>query len=750
MLSQNNSKKQYLAHILQNIPRKPGVYKMKDGQGHIIYVGKAINLKNRVSSYFNNSPKETRTAKMVEQIRDIDYMVVDSDLEALILESNLIKELRPKYNILMKDDKSYVYLKITVDERYPRIYIVRKVAKDKAKYYGPKTAAHKLINTLKLLKRIFPYKNCELAMDYGVRAETRYKNMSAAQIDYHRKHCLGPCITSVSPEEYRKTVNQVIACFDGKHIKQIKDDMFKAAREKKFEVAASIRDKLKAIEDINEQQRVSDPSLHDLDIVNYATQDDNIYFNLFQIRGGKLIGQENFIFKATNENGCLHEDPDALNSFLEQYYEKATDIPAEILIPHDVEEKETVERWLSEMKNQKVTLKIPERGKKNHLLDLSLENAKSFARQSMIKWQGAAKDTREKALEVLRDILKLPGIPIRMECYDVSHFGGTGTVGSMVVFDKGFPKKEDYRHFKLHQETIGKPDDYASMSEIFMRRLKYLKPAMAAKSLKIRKATKKEHTDIAKGLKIKRLPERTFLAVEKDAKFSGFVQVLFSTDKKVLIEKISADRNTDIGLIIKKTLEKCKTARIYLLVPNAECPAYEENGCQKINKIPDSFKVPKSHNILVFDKTKHSEDRSFRRTPDLLVVDGGKGQLGVAVSALQKYDLKIPIISIAKKEEEIFVPGQSDPIRLDYGDPVLLLIKHIRDESHRFAITYQQKIYLKAATFSILDKIPGLGHKLKQKLLRHFSSPENISNATEDQIAALVGVKLAKKIKEIF
>jgi excinuclease ABC subunit C len=748
MLSQNNNKKQYLAHILQNIPHKPGVYKMKDGQGNIIYVGKAIDLKNRVSNYFNNSPKETRTEKMVENIRDIDYTVVDSDLEALILESNLIKELRPKYNILLKDDKNYVYLKITVNELYPRIYIVRKVAKDKAKYYGPKTAAYKLINTLKLLKRIFPFRNCQLAMDFSVHGQSKYKNMSPAQLEYHRKHCIGPCITSVTPEEYRKTINQVIAFFEGKHegiIRQIKEDMIKAAQEKKFEVAASIRDKLKAIEDITEQQRVSDPNLRDLDIINYFPQDDNIYFNLFQIRGGKLINQENFIFKATNENGtAAAEDPDALESFLEQYYEKATDIPPEILVPHTIEEQGTMEEWLTEMKGQKVAIKIPERGKKNHLLDLSYENAKSYARQSMIKWQGAAKDTREKALKELQNILKLPEPPLRLECYDISHLGGTDTVGSMVVFEHGFPKKEYYRHFKLHQQA---PDDYASMQEILTRRLKYLKPALEAKDLNIRNPKKEELLLIAKELKAKKLPVKTFFAIEKDDKYAGFVQIFMTADKKALIEKMHGAQQQDFSFLIRKTAEKLKVKRIYVECDNKDKICLEEAGCQSIAKIPDTIPKRKGKTVIVYDKNNNIQDKSFLKTPDLMIIDGGKGQLGIAAATLKKYGLKLPLISIAKKEEEIFLPGNPISIQLAKNDPVLHLIQHIRDESHRFAITFQRSLRFKTTTTSFLDQIYGLGPQLKKRLLQHFKSPENIRNATEAEIAKIAGPKLAAKIK---
>lgn len=754
MLSHTADKKQYIGHILKNIPHKPGVYKMKSADGRIIYIGKAVDLRNRVSSYFKNDKDQAeRTRKMVGQIEDIDYTVVDSDLEALILETNLIKEIRPKYNILMKDDKNYVYVKITVAEEYPRIYLVRKVSKDKARYFGPKTAAYKVINTLKLLKRIFPFKNCELAMDYGVRGESRHQNMSAAGLEYHRKHCLGPCIMSVSTQEYRQTVNQVIDFFEGKRddiIGRVKEDMHRAAAEKKFEVAASIRDKLKALEEINETQRISDPGLHNIDIINYSEQDDRAYFVLFQVREGKLINQENFIFGARDTDKGGNEDSEALSAFIEQYYEKASDIPPEILIPHNIEEPDTAMAWLSGMKGQKVKLIVPERGKKNHLLELSAQNAQSFARQSQIKWQGLEKDNRDQALEDLRILLNLEKPPVRLECYDISHFQGGETVASMVVFEKGFPKKEDYRHFKIHCVKDNIPNDYASMEEVLSRRLKYLKPTAASAQTRLRKPRKKELLLIKKSLGVKKLPARTFLVLEKDKKYAGFLQIMVSPQKKALVEKFDFLVPPDFGFIIRKAAEKTKVRRIHVASPPSYVNSFEEAGCEPVKKIPDHIKPRVGEQIMVFDKIRHIEDKSFRKRPDIIIIDGGKGQLSSAVKIIGKYGMsgELPVISLAKKEEEIFVPGKQQGIILEKDNHVLHLIQHIRDESHRFAVSYHQKLRLKATTASILDSVFGLGPELKTKLLRRFGSTEAIKNASETEIAETVGPKIAKKLKE--
>ncbi len=755
MPTEVKDRQQYLDHILKNIPNKPGVYKMKSSDGQVIYVGKAKNLKHRVSSYFQSkTDKETRTLKMIEQIADIEYIEVGTELEALFLETNLIKELRPKYNVLMKDDKNYIYIKITVQEPYPRIYLVRKVQKDKARYIGPKTAAHKVIKTLKVLKRVFPFKNCSMAIDYGVYGENKKSMlMTEANLRYHTKHCLGPCMTSVSPEEYQKIIQKVIEFLEGKHediIDQIKEEMLQAAAEKKFEIAGAIRDKLKAVEDIIEPQRISDPRQKDLDIINYVEQEDKLYFNLFQLRRGKLIDQENFIFKAP-QNGETNNS-DALNAFIEQYYEKATDLPKEVLIPHEIEDKDTLEEWLSQMKGQKVGIIIPERGKKNHLLDLSLENAQSFARQSQIKWQGAEKGSREQALEDLKDLLNLPKMPYRLECYDISHFGGTETVSSMTVFEKGFPKKEDYRKFKLHQEESGAPNDFASMEETLTRRLKYLKPSKAAADFKLKKATKKELKIISEktGLILNEKtpePALNFFIVEKENKNIGFIQVKITPAKRHLIENLQLDERIDLSILVKKIIEKTKASRVYYNSPDDQVPVFEEAGFQHIQKLPDEFPQINNMTYLCFDKTKYIDDKSFKKIPDLIVIDGGKGQLSSAMKAMVKYELKIPMISLAKREEEIYLPGNPNPIKLEQSDPISLLIQHIRNEAHRFAVSYHQNLRLKATTSSILDTIEGIGPELKIKLLQAFGSPEGLKQATMYEISQVVGHKLAMKIK---
>jgi excinuclease ABC subunit C len=743
----------YLKHIISKLPSKPGVYKMKDASGGILYIGKAKDLKKRVSNYFQNNKKNAKTKKLVEQIEDIDFIAVDSELEALILETNLIKEVRPKYNILMKDDKNYVYIKITVNEDYPRIFITRKLEKDKAKYFGPKTAQHKAEKTLTVLKKIFPFRHCSLLIDYVRPGKVNVRNATIKYpcLDYHIKRCIGPCLGNVSKEEYRKIVDQIIRFLEGKHdeiITKLKEDMAAAVKDKKFESAAKIRDKLMAVEEILERQKVVDTHQENLDVINYFNKEGQIFFNLFQIRNGRLLNQDNFIFKTE----VLHEeDPDTLMSFFEQYYEKATDIPKEILIPHDIEGKSTIEKWLSDMKGQKIKILVPKKGRKDKLLELAYSNAKHFSGLSEAKWEGKEKKGREEALQNLMEILKLDKAPRRIECFDVSHLSGTGTVSSMIVFENGFPKKSDYRKFKLHQEKSGSPDDYASMEETLDRRFKYLKPSAANQELKLKKITKKEFPQMLKIQKLKKIDNKDYLAIELNKKICGFVHFIEAADKKLLILLIhfyEEKSNVETRLLLKKICEKLRTKRLYLHEKSFSNEILERSGCQFINKIPDSFKLKKDEKLLVFDKTKQKDDSSFTKIPDLIIIDGGKGQLNVAVRLLKKICLKIPVVSIAKREEELFIPGKSDSIKLSKDNPVLHLIQHSRDEAHRFAVSFQQNVHLKNVKSSILDEIPGIGEGIKQKLLLKFGAPENLRSATLYEIASVAGKKNAIKIKE--
>lgn len=759
----------YLAHLLKNIPDKPGVYKMKDKDGKIIYIGKAKSLNKRVKSYFQKTGKDSKTEKLVANIEDIDYSVVNTELEAIMLETNLIKQYRPKYNILMKDDKNFVYVKITVNEDFPRVLITRKVEKDKAKYFGPKTAQHKVIKTLKVLKRIFPYRHCNLGIEDlgGGKVKITHKTIKFPCIDYHIKRCAAPCIAAVTVKEYKEIIEKIVGFFEGRYdeiINTLKEEMTRAANEKKFEKAASIRDRLTTIEDIMEKQEISAPDLRNMDIINYYKPSNHIYFTLFQVRGGKLINQENFELKSAleDENAI---DKEALSAFIIQYFEKATDFPDEILIPHETDDLKELTEFTSGLKGKKIEISVPQKGHKNKLLDLCFENAKNFAKLSEIKWQGHAKTEREQALEQLASILGMENPPKRLECYDVSHLGGTSTVSSMVVFENGFPKKSDYRKFRLSQNTAGKPDDYASMEETIQRRLKHLKPSIETAEIKILKlkpaiAPKvKKDSKVTKAEKKKKKPpksdltEKHYQIVFKGNKI-GTVEIVQNKSNKSLIKTLEIKKEgQDLSLrpFIKKIAEKCKTKRIYVSANPENTALLEKAGCELIRKIPDHFEPssPKD-TVMVFDLMKKYSDSSFSKKPDLIIVDGGKGQLNIAQNVIDRYKLKLPLISIAKKNEEIFIPGRKKEVILAKDSPALRMIQHIRDESHRFAVSYQTGLHLKASKTSTLDEIPGIGSATKAKLLKHFGSPENIRNSTLYELEKIAGKKNAIKIKEHF
>lgn len=764
----------HLQNILENLPANPGVYKMKDAQGHIIYVGKAKNLRNRVKSYFQRTQEQAmRTQKMVSQVVDLDYTVVGTELEALLLETNLIKELRPKYNILMKDDKNYVYVRITTDEDYPRITLVRKVTKDKARYYGPKTAAWKVKETFKMLKQILPFRHCNLDIKFVKKGlnreevEVTNKVIKYPCLDYYIKRCSAPCIGHISKENYRKIIDKVIGFFEGRTediIEELKSQMLEAAQERKFEKAARIRDKLLHIQEILEKQRISDPHRKDTDIINYYFEEGKIYVNLFQIREGKLLNQENFILDV-RENKELINDNEILESFLNQYYEKATDIPKEILIPVDFGEKTVFEEWLSQMKNQKVSILIPQKGEKNKLLELAFENAKSYAKQCRVRWMMEGK-TPQDALEELKKHLKLEKLR-RLECYDISHLGGTLTVGSMVVFENGIAKKEHYRTFKIRTLKEIKPDDYLCMKEILSRRLKYLRTA--SKAFKFIKPTKKLIPQIQKiiddnptliGPTI--VTKQYFLCIINDKKeLLAFGRTEKANPESAEIRSLwvfEKYRGQKLGHdLMRRLIEKTKFKKYYVYVKPELRDYYEIFGFTEVKQIPNFFverirtdeKEMGEEGILLLVERKKAlaRDPSLTEKPDLLIIDGGKGQLKSALGALKESSLNIPAVSLAKREEEIFLPGETDSIKLSRDSEALKLLQRIRDEAHRFAITFQRDLREKHMTRSALDEIKGVGEKYRKTLLQKFGSLENIKSASITDLSQIVGKKLAEKIK---
>ncbi|MDP2642628.1 MAG: excinuclease ABC subunit UvrC [Candidatus Peregrinibacteria bacterium] len=708
MISEKESKK-----ILEKAPSSPGIYKMINEEGIVLYVGKAKDIKKRLRQYFQKDYQHsTRTKKLLENTAKIDFTSVDTELEAIIFESNLIKQLQPKYNILMKDDKNYVYIKIT-NEDFPRIQIVRKVEKDGAKYIGPKTAAHKVETTFKILKTIFPFRHCNLDIKFKKKleidneVEVGNKVIKYPCLDYYIKTCAAPCIGKITKEEYAEIIKNVENFLSGKAdpiVKDMKEKMQKLAANREFEKAGKLRDKLKKVGEILEKQKVSDPNQEDKDVINYYITQNKAYFNLFQIRDGKLIGQENFTLSA--EAAEENESTEILEAFIKQYYKIATDIPKEILISHEIEDKNEIEKILSEEKKSKVEIVVPKIGNKNKLLEMSLNNAKIYADRQKPSWKVESEFTKEGTQE-LQKLLKLETPLKRIECYDISHLGGTETVGSMVVFQNGIPKNNLYRKFKLR--TIeGHPDDYKSMQEVLTRRFSKITADYKAKDYIFKKATKKYEKEINKNIKKNNLTEgidlKNFYTLEKNKKtLAAFAALQEHGNSVAQINSffvMPKERGNKIGRkLLKNIIEKTKSKRIYIICKNSLLDYYAMIGFEEIKKVPQELEktfnsckaCEKNTLAMAYDKNKHKPDESFLQIPDLIIIDGGKGQLSVATKVMQELELKIPHISLAKQLEEIFTPENKTSIILDKTNAALKLLQRIRDEAHRFAITYNKE-----------------------------------------------------------
>jgi excinuclease ABC subunit C len=613
---------EHIKGILDTLPSKPGCYLMQNAEGTIIYVGKAISLKNRVRSYFRaDTGHDHKTRRLVREITEIEWIVVGSELEALILEMNLIKKHRPRYNVRMKDDKRYPYIKIHWQDPFPKVTVTRLMQEDGARYFGPYTSAWAVYQTLDVLRRVFPYLTCDRVITGLDPRPCLY---------YDIRLCLGPCIGAVDQAQYRQMIGDLQEFLNGHSepvLRRVQADMEQAAEALNFERAAALRDKIKALQSIVERQKVVfSADYKDSDVLALARADNEACVQIFFIRGGKLIGREYFVLEGTEDTA----DADVMAQFIKQFYTEAASIPQQVMLPEEIEEAKIIQEWMrSRRGGEKVEIFVPQNGQSQELVQMAAENASETLSALRARWQ-ADSHRQEQALAELQSALQLPGPPNRIECYDISNTQGTASVGSMVVFSQGVPDKRLYRRFNI--ESVTGPDDFASMEEVLTRRFRRWQAAQGS----------------------------------------------------------------------------------------AENPGSKP-------------------------------DESFSFLPDLLIVDGGKGQLGRAVDVLGKYDLvdRVPVVGLAKQEEEIFFPHRSKPLVLPPHSQGLYLVQRVRDEAHRFAITSHRARRSKQGMASALDSIPGIGPAKRKSLLKHFGSVDKIRVASLEELTAVPGINaaLAETIK---
>ena len=600
---------------LAAVPLEPGVYLHRDAEGKVLYVGKSASLRDRLRSYFGSKKNlDPKSVELVSRIDDFEYIVTASEQEALLLENSLIKEHKPKYNIRLKDDKTYPYIKVDLAEDFPRIYVTRRTANDGARYFGPFASAGSVRKTLDLLKRLFPYRSC---------TKTITGNDSRPCLEYHIKRCVAPCTGYASRNDYSEVIAQVVMFLEGNTkeiVSDLKTTMLEASDNLEFERAGALRDRLKAIEKVYEGQNVVGLGREELDVIGAAYGGEEAWVEIFFIRQGKLIGRDHFTMSGTREE----DGQEILARFIEQFYSSASHVPRKILVPESITDKEVVAGWLETKRKGPVEINVPQRGAKRRLIEMVTTNAAQGLEQLKLKW--ISDSTRmETAMSELQEELNLPRSPKRIECYDVSHIQGTNTVASMSVFQDGKPLSSNYRRFKIKSHDGN--DDFASMREVLSRRFKRL----------------------------------------KNARDGG-----------------------------------------------------EENA-------------------------------SFAAAPDLVLIDGGKGQLSSAVEVMLHLGLQdIQLASIAKREEEIFLPDAAEPVIMPKNSQGLFLLQRARDEAHRFAVTFHRNLRGKSSVKSALDLVPGIGPKRRKMLIRSFGSVQGIREASEDQLAAAPGMtaKVARQIKE--
>ncbi|MCL6520173.1 MAG: excinuclease ABC subunit UvrC [Armatimonadetes bacterium] len=592
---------------LAHVPAKPGAYMMKDERGEVIYVGKAASLRARVRSYFQKGQMHpAKVSAMIAKVADVDWLVTDSEVEALMLECNLIKQHRPRYNVRLRDDKHYPYLCVTLSEPFPRVVITRRSKQDGNKYFGPYTNSEAVRDTQRLIRKVFKIRSCN-------------KKLSGSEQDrpclnYHLEQCLSPCSGKIGAEEYAILVRDTCLFLEGRHeslVKRMVAEMELAAENLEFERAARLRDQIEAINKVVERQKIISTAHAEQDVISLATKNGTACVQVFFIRSGRLIGQETFFMEGITDETAEH----ALEEFVKQYYGRGASVPPEILISHELPDREVIEEWLKIKRGGAVRLTYPRRGEKKKIVEMAAVNA-ALAAEREAELSAEDESRKMEMVGALMEVLELPKLPRRIEAYDISNIQGMQAVGSMVVFEDGMPAKSDYRRFKIR--TIDQPDDYGMMREVLRRRF-----------------------------------------------------------------------------------------------------------------------------------AKKEEER-FANLPDLLLIDGGRGQLNTALEVLSEAGLTIPVVGLAKQFEEIYVPERPEPMLLPPDSKALHLLQQIRDEAHRFALAYHQKLREKKAKKSLLDDIPGIGPKRRRALIKQFGSVVAIKQASIEDLLKVPGITkpIAEEIHE--
>ena len=636
---------------LKKLPARPGVYIMHDEKDHIIYVGKAISLKNRVRQYFQSSRnKGVKIEQMVTHIRRFEYIVTDSELEALVLECNLIKEHHPKYNTMLMDDKTYPFIKVTTNEEFPRVLLARRILKDKAKYFGPYTSAQAVRDTIDLIHKLYHIRSCNrnLPKDIG---------KDRACLNYHIHQCDGPCQGHVSKEEYGKSVAKVLQFLNGHYeliLDELEEKMNQAAENLEFEKAIEYRELLNSVRKVAQKQKITDSSGEDRDVLAMAEEGSDAVVQVFFIRGGRMIGRDHFYLRtAPGETKA-----EILDSFIKQYYAGTPFIPGELMLSEELEDVQVLKEWLSAKRGGKVDIRVPQKGTKEKLVELAADNARMVLTKDKERLRREERRTTG-AVRELEELLGISGLE-RMEAYDISNTNGFESVGSMVVYEHGKPKRNDYRKFKI--KGIQGPDDYGSMKEVLTRRFTH--------GLEERKKYQEQNLNSESGA-----------AVEKQ-------------------------KSTGIG---------------------------QKMGSEWENETVQG---------------------KFTKFPDLILMDGGKGQVNVALEVLEELRLKIPVCGMVKDDHHrtrgLYYENQEIPI--DRTGEGFRLITRIQDEAHRFAIEYHRQLRGKGQVHSILDDIPGIGPARRKDLMRRFQSLEEIKNATEEQLMELPSMneKAARSVYNFF